>query len=99
MLQARLIRDRIFRLCAILGGIILIAGPASSEELRIITSYQEEVVEPMLEAFGRQHPEIRIRVLNKNTNAAVCKSLFDVPLMIPSDRKNLLNPTKIRSNK
>lgn len=75
MLQARLIRDRIFRLCAILGGIILLAGPASSEELRIITSYQEEVVEPMLEAFGRQHPEIRIRVLNKNTHAAVSEML------------------------
>lgn len=75
MLQARLIRDRIFRLCAILGGVILLAGPASAEELRIITSYQEEVVEPMLEAFGRQHPEIRIRVLNKNTNAAVSEML------------------------
>lgn len=75
MLQARLIRDRISRLCALLCGITLLAGPASAEELRILTSYQEEVVEPMLEAFGLQHPEIRIRVLNKNTNAAVSEML------------------------
>lgn len=75
MLQASSIRDIISRLFAIIGGIILLAEPASAEELRIITSYQEEVVEPMLEAFGRQHPEIRIRVLNKNTHAAVSEML------------------------
>ncbi|WP_234464075.1 ABC transporter substrate-binding protein [Paracoccus caeni] len=36
-----------------------------------MTSYQADVVDPMLDAFWRSHPDIRIRVLNKNTNAAV----------------------------
>lgn len=58
-----------------IGGGLPLAGPASAEELRIITSYQEDFVEPMLKAFGRQHPDILIRVLNKNTNAAVGEML------------------------
>lgn len=59
------------RWSALLGAALWLVGPASAEELRIITSYQEEVVEPMIEAFARQHPDIRVRVLNKNTPAAV----------------------------
>ena len=75
MLQARSMKVMISRLRAFLGAIILFAGPALAEELRIITSYQEEIVEPMLEAFGSNHPDIRIRVLNKNTHAAVSEML------------------------
>jgi len=75
MLQAMLIRVTIFRLCMVIGSVLPLAGLASAKELRIITSYQEEVVEPMLNAFGRQHPDINIRVLNKNTNAAVSEML------------------------
>ncbi|WP_258553473.1 ABC transporter substrate-binding protein [Paracoccus pantotrophus] len=48
-----------------------LALPALGDELRIITSYQADVVDPMLEGFARCHPDIRIRVLNKNTHAAV----------------------------
>lgn len=48
-----------------------LALPALGDELRIITSYQADVVDPMLEGFARRHPGIRIRVLNKNTHAAV----------------------------
>ena len=48
-----------------------LALPALGDELRIITSYQADVVDPMLEGFAHRHPDIRIRVLNKNTHAAV----------------------------
>lgn len=47
------------------------ADNAPADELRIITSYQADVVQPLQEAFERSHPGIRIRVLNKNTHAAV----------------------------
>jgi ABC-type Fe3+ transport system substrate-binding protein len=40
-------------------------------ELRIITSYEPEVVEPFLAAFLAQHPGVTVRDLNKNTHAAV----------------------------
>ncbi|WP_254368299.1 ABC transporter substrate-binding protein [Paracoccus sp. Z118] len=60
---------------ALLGAAFCLVGPATAEELRIITSYQEEVVEPMIEAFARQHPDIRVRVLNKNTPAAVSEMI------------------------
>lgn len=63
------------RWSALLGAALCLAGPATAEELRIITSYQEEVVEPMIEAFARQHPDIRVRVLNKNTPAAVSETI------------------------
>lgn len=59
------------RWSALLGAALCLVGSATAEELRIITSYQEEVVEPMIEAFARQHPDISVRVLNKNTPAAV----------------------------
>ncbi|WP_240547674.1 ABC transporter substrate-binding protein [Paracoccus sp. J56] len=49
----------------------MLTVPAFADELRIITSYQADVVDPLVEAFGREHPDIRIRVLNKNTHAAV----------------------------
>lgn len=60
-----------FRLAAMLWAVILLTVPAFADELRIITSYQADVVDPLVEAFGREHPDIRIRVLNKNTHAAV----------------------------
>lgn len=48
--------------------------PATAEEPRdllILTSYDSDVVTPMLAAFADQHPGITVRVLNRNTNAAV----------------------------
>ena len=44
---------------------------AGAEELRILTSYQSDVTQPMLTAFQKHYPDIHIRVLNKNTHAAV----------------------------
>lgn len=63
------------RWSALLGAVLCLVEPATAQELRIITSYQEEVVEPMIEAFARQHPDIRVRVLNKNTPAAVSEMI------------------------
>lgn len=49
------------------------AGRASAAqtELRLLTSYDAEVIAPFVEEFTRRHPEIVLRHLNKNTNAAV----------------------------
>lgn len=63
-------------LVAMLWALALLAAAAAADEspadeLRIITSYQADVVQPLQEAFERSHPGIRIRVLNKNTHAAV----------------------------
>lgn len=44
---------------------------ATAQEVRILTSYDSDVVQPVIEAFERLHPSIRVRALNKNTNAAV----------------------------
>jgi ABC-type Fe3+ transport system substrate-binding protein len=46
------------------------AQPAQTE-LRLLTSYDAEVIAPFVEAFARQNPGITLRHLNKNTNAAV----------------------------
>ncbi len=46
------------------------AQPAQTE-LRLLTSYDAEVIAPFVEAFSRRHPDIALRHLNKNTNAAV----------------------------
>lgn len=46
------------------------AQPAQTE-LRLLTSYDAEVIAPFVEAFTRQNPSITLRHLNKNTNAAV----------------------------
>ncbi|MCU0900386.1 MAG: extracellular solute-binding protein [Cypionkella sp.] len=40
-------------------------------ELRLLTSYDAEVIAPFVEAFTRHNPDITLRHLNKNTNAAV----------------------------
>lgn len=48
---------------------------AAAEELRIITSYQADVVDPLRLAFQQRHPDIHVRVLNKNTHAAVDEML------------------------
>lgn len=45
--------------------------PASANELRIITSYQSDMVDPIVQAFALRHPDLSIRLLNKNTHAAV----------------------------
>lgn len=45
--------------------------PGQAAELRILTSYEADVVQPVLDGFARHHPEIKVRTLNKNTNAAV----------------------------
>lgn len=47
------------------------AGPAMAQDLLILTSYDADVVVPMLDGFAARHPGIAIRFLNKNTNAAV----------------------------
>ena len=47
------------------------ATPLAAQELRILTSYDAEVVQPVLKGFQARHPDIKLRVLNKNTNAAV----------------------------
>lgn len=70
-------RIAIRRLATMLWALALLAAAPSAadespaDELRIITSYQADVVQPLQEAFERSHPDIRIRVLNKNTHAAV----------------------------
>lgn len=48
-----------------------LAGAAPAQELRILTSYEADVVQPVVAAFNRHHPGILVRALNKNTNAAV----------------------------
>lgn len=54
---------------------LMLPTMAAAQELRIMTSYQSVVVDPLVEAFHRQHPDIRVRVLNKNTHAAVDEML------------------------
>ncbi|MDO9524026.1 MAG: substrate-binding domain-containing protein [Gemmobacter sp.] len=63
----------------IIGVMILLLWPfavrAEVTELRILTSYDAEVIAPIAEAFSAAHPEIQLRHLNKNTNAAVTELL------------------------
>ncbi|MFN4128293.1 MAG: ABC transporter substrate-binding protein [Paracoccaceae bacterium] len=40
-------------------------------ELRLITSYDAEVIAPFVEAFSRRHPEVALRHINKNASTAV----------------------------
>lgn len=64
------------RLVALLAAVWVFAlAPAAAEELRIITSYRADVVDPVRDAFQQQHPGVHIRVLNKNTHAAVDEML------------------------
>lgn len=59
-----------------LAGLMLLFSPIlAAQELRILTSYQDDVVAPVVEAFQEQHPAVKIRVLNKNTNAALDEML------------------------
>lgn len=44
-------------------------------ELRLLTSYDAEVIAPFVDAFHSRHPGIVLRHLNKNTNAAVTELL------------------------
>ena len=71
MRQPDRITGRMGRLIALVGLALMLAMPLDARELRILTSYQADVVNPMLAGFARHHPDIRIRVLNKNTHAAV----------------------------
>ncbi len=59
--------SRLLFLLAILAPPVVFA----TTELRIITSYQADMVDPLLEVFAQRHPDIQVRVLNKNTPAAV----------------------------
>ena len=47
------------------------AAEARPADLRLLTSYDAEVIEPFVSAFQARHPHIAVRHLNKNTNAAV----------------------------
>lgn len=44
---------------------------ARTTELRLLTSYDAEVIEPFVVAFSALRPDVVLRHLNKNTNAAV----------------------------
>ncbi|WP_333826706.1 substrate-binding domain-containing protein [Pararhodobacter sp.] len=44
---------------------------AGARELLVLTSYDTDVVTPLVAAFVSAHPDVSVRVLNKNTNAAV----------------------------
>ncbi len=61
------------QLCALalLLGIVAYPGRGSAEDLLLLTSYDTDVVTPMVEAFAETRPDVTIRFLNKNTNAAV----------------------------
>lgn len=58
---------------AVLALLTLLAGlhPVQARDLLILTSYDADVVGPMLDGFAARHPGITIRFQNKNTNAAV----------------------------
>ena len=47
------------------------AAAAQARELLLLTSYDTDVVTPLVAAFEAENPDISVRVLNKNTNAAV----------------------------
>lgn len=53
---------------AAIGGV---PARARGVELRLLTSYDAEVIEPFVTAFAARHPGIELRHLNKNTNASV----------------------------
>ena len=52
-----------------------LAMPVAGQDLRIVTSYPEEMVRPFQDGFEVAHPGIRLRILNKNTHAAVDEML------------------------
>ena len=54
---------------------LLWPGAPRAETLLILTSYEAEVVAPIVEAFEAAHPQITVRHLNKNTPAAVSEIL------------------------
>lgn len=64
----------IMRICFLF---LLLLWPCGlrAETLLILTSYEAEVVAPLVEAFEEAHPAITVRHLNKNTHAAVSEIL------------------------
>lgn len=52
-------------------GLCLLCGPSVADEIRILTSMSGQVFEPFRQRFEALHPETRVIVLNKNTNAAI----------------------------
>jgi len=56
---------------AILQGAFLLPASAQAGVVTVITSFPKEVTDIYKKAFERVHPEIRISILNKNTNAAL----------------------------
>lgn len=71
MCWRRLCRNMVCKLVTSLWLVSLLTFTASADELRIITSYPSEMLEPVLEGFAQRHPEVRVRTLNKNTHGAV----------------------------
>lgn len=67
----RRIIDTLFRPALLACWVFAFCTGAFATELKMLTSYPAGMFAPMLEAFAEEHPNIRIRVLNKNTNAAV----------------------------
>lgn len=55
----------------LLASIAPLAASAQARELLVLTSYDADVVTPLVAAFETANPDVSIRVLNKNTNAAV----------------------------
>lgn len=55
----------------LLFGLVILPTLLVAQELRIMTSYQAVVVEPMVEAFQQRYPDVQVRILNKNTHAAI----------------------------
>ena len=69
MVRRGLAAGRLLRAVALVAG--LFPGAAAAEEVLLLTSYEAEVVDPVLAAFAGLRPDITVRHLNKNTNAAV----------------------------
>lgn len=66
---------------ALIVALACIGTRAPAEDLLILTSYDADVVAPMLDGFAQAHPGVTVRVLKKNTNAAVDE------LMAGNDRR------------
>lgn len=61
---------RMFRLALMLSACAA-AAAAIAGEVTVITSFPKEVTDTYKKAFEARNPDIRIQILNKNTNAAV----------------------------
>jgi hypothetical protein len=48
-----------------------------AEQLRVLTSMPPGFYQPFMAAFSKQHPDVEVITLNKNTNASVDEILRD----------------------